>query len=178
MIKIYCEMKSKLVKAKRYKKITPANQYPPFSEWIWRSYSQNTRTSLEEFIKSVKDRNLYVGTDSQNYKDNTRYTTVVIGHKSDKGGRILIHHDRTQPPISLKHRLFMETMRSLEAAFFVSKLILSKSLIALHLDINPSPKWESGKYKDELIGMVIAQGFKVECKPLAWASSTVADRKT
>lgn len=167
-------MKHKQIK----QKYSPSDQYPPFNEWKWHSYDGTKSIDPDNFISAYKNQDFYVGTDSQNYKGLTVYTTVIISHHKNRGGSIIIHSDKTITPSSLRHKLLMEAMRSLEAAYFVNQRIPSKSNIVVHLDVNSNLKWKSGQYKDELVGLIMAQGFNVRCKPDAWASSSAADRKT
>jgi hypothetical protein len=170
-------MKSKEVKQDKGK-FSVANKYPPFHEWDWRCYDGTRIVDPDEFIKQYKEREFFIGTDSQVYSKRTVYTTVLIAYERGRGGLILVHSDKTETPPSLRQRLLMEAMRSLEAAFFVNQRVPSQSSIAVHLDVNSNLKWKSGQYKDELVGMIAAQGFNCTCKPNSWAASSAADRKT
>lgn len=153
--------------------------YKPFQEWKWRRYDGTTFVSVDDFISEHNEDFFFIGTDSKQY---TKYrscvfTTVIIAYKLHKGGSVLIHKDKTSFMDSLRQRLLLEAMKSVETALYLSQRIPSASVIEVHLDVNPSLKYKSGRYKDELVGLVAAQGFTAVTKPNAFAASKCADRK-
>jgi predicted RNase H-related nuclease YkuK (DUF458 family) len=96
---------------------------------------------------------------------------------SDHGGTIIIHKDYVSFMDALRQRLLMEAMRSLEVAWYLDKRVSKENIIEVHLDVNRSLKYKSGKYKDELVGLIMGQGFKCLVKPDSFAASIAADRK-
>ena len=153
--------------------------YDPFDQWIWRDYDGKNKVDPKEFVESNKEKYIFIGTDSQRYskKRLTTFTTVIIAYQMGKGGVVIMSRDKVTFMESLRQRLLMEAMRSLEAAWFVDSFISSENVITVHLDVNQDSRWESNKYKDELVGLVAGQGFRAICKPDSWAASKVADRK-
>ena len=156
--------------------------YLPFKEWDWKSYDGSKKIDLIPWLEKYSDRVFYIGTDSQNTKSVKRgkctFTTAVIAYKMGVGGVIAIHTDKTPYMASLRQKLLMEAMRSLECAWFVNDHIPEASSICIHLDVNDKLEFKSSNYKDELISLILAQGFQVKHKPNSWASSTVADKRT
>ena len=169
---------------------TKMNEYPLFSQWVWRAYDGKKSRDLDEFVKLNSDAQFYIGTDSQQHGAKCTFTTVLIAYRMGKGGAIILHSDKTPRYPALRQRLLMEAMRSLELAWYLDRKISADTFMAIHLDVNDNLKWKSGKYKDELVGMVMGQGFvsgrdktslsnrRVYWKPDAWAANSVADRKT
>ena len=153
--------------------------YKPFDEWKWRSYDGKRRVKVEEFVESHKDDFFFIGTDSQNYskKQQTIFTTALIAYKFRHGGSIVIHRDRGRFIDALRQRLLMEAMYSLEVAWFLDSKIPKESIIGIHLDVNRNLKFKSAQYKDELVGLIVAQGYNALIKPDAWAASSVADSR-
>jgi predicted RNase H-related nuclease YkuK (DUF458 family) len=154
-------------------------EYPPFETWEWRTYDGDL-LSLDEYVDAMKGRDFFIGTDSQNYSKRGRkciFTTVLIAYEKGKGGRVLLHRDNTDYIGALRQRLMLEAFRSLETAWYLDKKIKPVNQIVIHLDVNENLRYKSSKYKDELVGLVAAQGFEAKWKPMAWASSTVADSK-
>lgn len=153
--------------------------YKPFEDWKWRDYSGETSVDIKDFILEYKDRHFFIGTDSQNYskKRETVFTTALIAYEMGHGGCVILHKDKVPQIDHLRQRLLIEVMRSVETAWFLDKCIPSKQIIGIHIDVNQSLQFKSGKYKDELVGFVIGQGFKALIKPDAWASSKVADSR-
>ena len=76
----------------------------------------------------------------------------------------------------LRQRLLHEATRSLHMAWYLNELIDSEN-IEVHVDVNADKKWDSAKYKDEVVGYVSSQGFECKHKPEAWAASWIADGK-
>ena len=154
-------------------------QYKPFKEWKWVDYSGTKTLNIEQFISDNKDRYFFIGTDSQNYskKRQTIFTTALISYKIRSGGLVALHKDKIPMVEHLRQRLLMEAMRSLEVAWFLDQKVDKKNIIGIHLDVNESLKFKSGKYKEELIGLIAAQGFNCIIKPDAWAASKVADSR-
>lgn len=153
--------------------------YDPFDQWIWRDYEGKNKVDPQEFVEAHKENYIFIGTDSQCYskKRVTMFTTVIIAYQMGFGGTIIMSKDKTSFMDSLRQRLLMEAMRSLEAAWFVDRFLPPENVITIHLDVNQNLKWKSARYKDELVGLVAGQGFKAICKPDAWAASGVADKR-
>ena len=156
-------------------------EYPPFSTWKWRSYDGKKEVSIDSFLNAYPSAEYYIGTDSQNYRKRKQlcvFTTVLIAYTRGRGGTILVHTDKTPVVDALRQRLLLEAMRSLETAWYVDTKIPEKTSVSIHLDVNENLKYKSAQYKDELVGLVIAQGYKCSWKPNSWASTSVADSKT
>ena len=153
--------------------------YKPFEEWKWRDYSGKKSLNVGEFIAKYNDRHFFIGTDSQNYSSQktTVFTTALIAYELGSGGCVAMHKDKVPYIEHLRQRLLLEVMRSVETAWFLDKKVPSDQIIGIHVDVNQSLQFKSGKYKDELVGFVAGQGFRCLVKPDAWASSKVADSR-
>ena len=151
--------------------------YPPFSEWAWKSYDNANVVSIDKFLKSHEEAEFYIGTDSQTHRQKCTLTTALIAYHWGRGGSVIIHTNHTVKFESLRQKLIAEAMRSLETAWYVSPKIPENKKVVIHLDVNNNLKWESGKYRDELVGMIMAQGFNLVIKPDSWGSSKVADKR-
>ena len=150
-------------------------QYPDFKTWKWKTYS-GVNSNIEEFVKKYYERNFYIGTDSQIIKNKCVFTSVIVAH-AKSGGSILIHKDKVDVIKGLRQRLLMEAFRSLEVAWYIDSIYPdSGPSINIHLDINSSLKYKSGKYHDELVGLVMGQNYSVSVKPDSWAASKIADK--
>ena len=156
-------------------------EYPLFNTWEWKSYDGSKIVNLDNFVKSTEQAEFFIGTDSQNYKKSKKvcvFTSVLVAYTRGRGGSVIVHTDKTPYMEHLRHRLFLEAMRSLETGWHINTLVSPERVVTIHLDVNASLKFESGRYKDELVGMVAAQGFNASCKPCSWAASSVADTRT
>ncbi|MFW5804756.1 MAG: ribonuclease H-like YkuK family protein [bacterium] len=154
-------------------------EWDPFVKWKWRSYDGKKNIDVCDFIENRKQDLFFIGTDSQNYSKNNicQFTTVLIAYRMKKGGAVITHKIKVPYMDSLRQRLVMEAMLSLEVAWYLDQKIPKESIVGIHLDVNRNLKYKSGQYKDELVGMIIGQGFNALTKPDAWAASSVADAK-
>jgi len=143
---------------------------------------QNNLVSISDILTSIEDISkfqLFIGTDSQIKKKERKvvYATCVVLYKIGKGGRVFTSRHKTKIPNSLKERLAAEVWRSLEVAIALSGAgIDPKMNVVIHVDVNKSTKFKSGNYQQELVSMVVGQGFKCQIKPDSFVASTVADR--
>ena len=158
-------------------------KYTPFDEWDWKYFTNSKKTNLEDFIVRYPEAEFYIGTDSQNYsKKGNRYcvfTTVLVAYTRRRGGNAIFCTEKLGYAESLRQKLLTEAMRSIEVGWYLdrNKHVRDNQLVTIHLDVNCNLKFKSTKYKDELVGLVTAQGFECEHKPNAWAATTIADSK-
>jgi len=143
--------------------------------------SRGNVVSLEDIVKQISgdfEYEVYVGSDSQVHRKIKKivYTTCIILYKKGKGGKIFLSKEKDRRPSSLREKLTMEVWRSIETAFKVYPLLPKNAELVIHIDVNKNKKFKSNAYLQELVGMVVGQGFKVVAKPSAWAAQSVADK--
>jgi predicted RNase H-related nuclease YkuK (DUF458 family) len=119
-------------------------------------------------------RQVHIGTDAQKHGKFLDYVTAVVVLDPGKGGRVFYTKTREKNIDSLQHKLFTEVGLSLEIAQALCEHINGEQ-IQVHVDANTNLKWNSGKYHQQLAGMVVGSGFKAVLKPDAWCASHVAD---
>lgn len=171
--------------------------YPDFKTWDWKSFSDlRKKIELIDFINInyEKGRAFHVGTDSKVRKNKTIFATALIAHSPKEGGVIAIHKAKEDSQPSLRLRLLMEAMRTIEVAFYLDTVLPMDAKIRLHVDVNNDVKFKSGRYREELVGMIMGQGYVsyrevraedqnnhnkiVFWKPDSWAAQSVADKMT
>ena len=181
-----------MIKAKKeaFKKKDPFS-FDPFDTWVWRKYESSQESDVDKFIEDHKECLFFIGTDSQNYSKSGKcvFTSVIIAYRMRKGGAIIRYTDKRPmiPVEALSARLTVETQRSIEICQFLENKLLDLSekyeedytnnIVGISIDVSSDLKNKSGRYKDMLVGLVMAYGFTALVKPDSWASSTVADRK-
>ncbi len=141
----------------------------------WKALSGGKVDDLEAVVASATadGQELHIGTDSLQAGKFTLFVTVCVVHTVGKGGRVLYTKEKVNRITSLRERLFSEAWRSVQVALQLSAKAGGE--ITVHLDANPDEKHMSSKYIQELVGLVVGQGFKHLVKPMAWCSSHVAD---
>jgi predicted RNase H-related nuclease YkuK (DUF458 family) len=171
--------------------------FKTFEEWKWTHYTNDTETTIQDFVDRYPNAEFYVGSDSQKHSKRTKkglkywkFTTCLVAYTRRKGGNAILSSSTVEIPQRLRgrltreerlpvlrQRLLNEATRSLQVAWYLNDIIKGDQIITIHLDVNANLKWDSARYKDELVGYVSAQGFNCEHKPNSWAASWAADNK-
>lgn len=133
---------------------------------------------IRSLIQEDYDYEVFVGTDSQVHKKIKKvlYATCIVLYKKGKGGKVFVAKERERYADSLRQRLMNEVWRSLEVSFQLTEILPPNVEIVVHIDVNPDKKWKSARHYEELVGMVVGQGYKYRTKPIAWAAQCVADK--
>lgn len=149
----------------------------------WRTLSGvevNLRQTIEQEMQDYPDiKGVIVATDSQQIGKETEYVTVVTVHRPSKGGRVFYCRERVPRIRDLHQRLWKEAWMSTELAMELTTAPdiggVNIKVIEIHIDANIDKKFKSSKYVEELVGLVVGQGFSAIVKPDAWAASHAAD---
>lgn len=135
-----------------------------------------TGASIPGIVQWVKDETrdgqiIHIGTDSLQTGRYTQFVTVVVILNPPKGGRVAYLRE-IQPRISsLRERLNKEVWKSIDLAMQMPE----HPELTVHIDANPDERFMSSKYLQELVGLVVGQGFKALWKPDSWAATHAAD---
>lgn len=169
----------------------------PFESWVWKKYDLEQIVDFKDFIRSNKRKLFFVGTDSQQrpkYRS-CIFSSVLVAWDYDElagcghGATAIRTHDKKKifPIEAISSRLMSEVLRSIEICKALEEELLEISLEegfdytgnfkGVTIDVNQSPMYKSGKYKDALVGMVMSYGWNVLIKPDNMTASKVADRK-
>lgn len=132
---------------------------------------------IPNLLDKDKEYQIFIGTDSKIIRSEkkVKYATCIVLYKKGNGGKVLVAKEKAPIPSSLKERLSHEVWRSLELCMELNKVLPNIETV-IHIDVNKSNKHKSGKYYQELVSLVVAQGFKCQVKPDAFAAQTIADR--
>lgn len=138
------------------------------------------RDAIESELRAYPDAQVTIASDSQQRGQNTEFVSVVTIIRPGKGGRVFFCREMVPRIRELGPRLWQETWRSTELAMELTKtdgaFELAKIPVhAIHIDANVDAKHKSSKYVEQLVGLVIGQGFNAVVKPEAWAASHAAD---
>ena len=145
---------------------------------VWKNLSGKKIDNVLEKLKALSDSNeftIHVGSDSQTYSTHTNLITTICFREPRSGVIVFYKSEKVPVPPSLRDRLMMEALDSLEIANMIHEMT-GKSP-SIHLDINPSEKYKSNKFYDELTGMIKGCGFECVTKPDAFAAA-IADMFT
>lgn len=148
-------------------------------EKTWKTMTGRRQVDLLAEMKATMeenpDREVIIGTDSQNSGHITEYITVVVVLTPSKGGRVFYTRDRVPRIRSLRERLMKEAWMSVELGMELSAVVPDTSKMTIHIDANPDTQFRSSDVVQEMVGLVVGQGFGAVTKPDAWAASHAAD---
>lgn len=147
-------------------------------ERIFKSLSNEQIVDLVPYIKKkLEDRNdisIYIGCDSQTFKNVVHYACVVVLHYNKSGGHIL-YTDMEVPLIKERFtRLWKEVEISVEVAEYLRANGIEATFI--DIDLNPDPYYGSNNVLRSALGFVESFGYSVRCKPYSVAATYCADK--
>jgi predicted RNase H-related nuclease YkuK (DUF458 family) len=142
----------------------------------WRTLTGTAIADVVAFVReNARDgQAVHVGTDSLQLARTTRFVTVVAILTPGRGGRALWRRQTVARIPSLRERLLREVWLSVELGLSLSPVV--PGALSVHIDANPVARHRSSAYVQELVGLVVSQGFRAVIKPESWAASRAADR--
>ena len=116
------------------------NDYPKFETWKWATYTSGVEYSLDKFLEENKENEfVFIGTDSKTVGKVTAFTSAIVAYKRHVGGKILIHKSKVPSISSMRQRLVVEAMRSLECAWYMDDRSKSTRLNSSHRSLSRMP---------------------------------------
>jgi predicted RNase H-related nuclease YkuK (DUF458 family) len=142
---------------------------------MWKTLNEVKVPDILQFVKDASrdGQAVHVGTDSLQTGRLTQFVTVVVILTPGKGGRVAYSREVVPRIASLRERLLKEVWRSVELGLKLSAVVSGE--LSIHIDANPVVIHKSSAYVQELVGLVVGQGFKALIKPQSWAASHAAD---
>jgi hypothetical protein len=143
----------------------------------WKTLADVEVPDIVQFVKAAAaaGQAVHVGTDSLQTGRYTQFVTVVAVLTPSKGGRALYSREIVPRMTSLRERLMKEVWRSVELGMQLAPVLPDHVELNIHVDANPDERYMSSKYVQELVGLVVGQGFRALIKPDSWAATHAAD---
>lgn len=141
----------------------------------WKTLGDEEIPDIVKFVKdaSAAGQDVHIGTDSLQTGRYTQFVTVVAVLTPHKGGRAAFSREVVPRMASMRERLLKEVWRSVALGLEVAPYINGE--LNIHVDANPDEQRMSSRYVQELVGLVVGQGFRALIKPDAWAATHAAD---
>ena len=142
---------------------------------MWKTLNEVKVADVLQFVRDASrdGQSVHVGTDSLQSGKSTQFVTVVVILTPMKGGRVAYRREVVPRITSLRERLLKEVWKSVELGLQLSPIVPGE--LSVHIDANPVVSHKSSRYVQELVGLVVGQGFKALIKPESWAASHAAD---
>ena len=142
---------------------------------MWKTLGEIKIPDILQFVTEASrdGQAVHIGTDSQQTGRHTQFVTVVVILTPRKGGRVAYRRDVVPRITSLRERLLKEVWKSVDLGLQLTSIVTGE--LTVHIDANPVVAHKSSAYVQELVGLVVGQGFKALIKPESWAASHAAD---
>ena len=142
---------------------------------MWKTLNDVRIPDILQFVRDASraGQAVHIGTDSLQTGRLTQFVTVVVILTPRKGGRVAYRRAVVPRITSLRERLLKEVLKSVDLGLQFSPIV--KGDLTVHIDANPVVAHKSSAYVQELVGLVVGQGFKALIKPESWAASHAAD---
>lgn len=139
----------------------------------WKTLTGEPIEHIVEWVKNETKNGqiIHIGTDSLQTGRWTQFVTVVVILNPPHGGRVAYWREAVPRISSLRERLNKEVWKSIDLAMQMPE----SPELTVHIDANPNEKYMSSKYLQELVWLVVGQGFKALWKPESWAATHAAD---
>jgi predicted RNase H-related nuclease YkuK (DUF458 family) len=143
---------------------------------MWKTLTGRPIGDVVDFVRehAREGQVVHLGTDSLQRTRHTRFVTVVAILTPGRGGRAIWTRDTRPRIVSLRERLLREVWLSVELGLRLHPVVPGP--LHVHIDANPVAQHKSSAYVQELVGLVVSQGFRAVIKPESWAASRAADR--
>jgi predicted RNase H-related nuclease YkuK (DUF458 family) len=142
---------------------------------MWLTLNEEKIEDIVAFVRaaSASGEDVHIGTDSLQTGRFTQFVTVIAILNPGKGGRAAYTREMVPRIQSLRERLLKETYRSVLLGLELHAVVPGD--LSVHIDANPVVTHKSSKYVQELVGLVVSQGFKALIKPDSWCATHAAD---
>jgi predicted RNase H-related nuclease YkuK (DUF458 family) len=142
----------------------------------WRTLRGERIEDVLDFVRgnAGDGQSVHVGTDSLQSPRLTRFVTVVAILTPGRGGRAVYARETVPRIASLRQRLMREVWLSVDLGLKLHPVVPGE--LTVHIDANPVVTHRSSAYVQELVGLVVSQGFRAQVKPESWAATHAADR--
>jgi len=143
---------------------------------MWKTLTGRPIGDVVDFVSehAREGQVVHLGTDSLQRARHTRFVTVVAILTPGRGGRAIWTRETRPRIVSLRERLLREVWLSVELGLRLHPVVPGP--LHVHIDANPIAQHKSSAYVQELVGLVVSQGFRAVIKPESWAASRAADR--
>lgn len=140
-------------------------------------------TRMRGFVLADTERNyrLIIGSDSlPSHGGQVYLVTAIVLHRVGNGGIYFWRRQLSPKLHTLRERMYAEALSSIAMAQRLERIAelqpLLRGSIEIHVDVG-----EDGPTREmiqELVGMIVAHGYRARTKPESFAASKVADRHT
>lgn len=142
---------------------------------------QPIKTEIHQMLATEKENGynlkVCIGTDSQVKGKQIEFATAIVFIRQGKGGFMYVSNETVTTTMAIKQRMLDEVARSIDVAYNLCDLFIAFNVeMEVHVDINTNPVFKSNTALKEAMGYILGMGFAFKAKPLAFASSSCANK--
>jgi predicted RNase H-related nuclease YkuK (DUF458 family) len=148
---------------------------------IWRKLGTGERISLIEYLhtwlKENKEHKLYIGCDSQNIGDRTKFAVAIVLHHPRKGGHV-IYSTLSLPKMGSKNSSYERLWKEVEISVETAQELMNNGIQKpdyIDIDLNSDPRYRSNDLLRAAVGLVESLGIEARYKTLSNWSIAIAD---
>jgi uncharacterized protein len=139
--------------------------------------AEEVKSALVRETAMGHELKIYIGTDSQVKNSSTGFATVIVFLRKGNGGFMYVCNERTTQKMNIKERMMTEVAKSIDVAYNLCEVFAGHDVpMEVHADINSSPAFKSNIALKDAMGYITGMGFTFKAKPLAFASSSCANK--
>lgn len=136
----------------------------------------NLAAYVRDHVRGINEKRIFVGSDSQVYRDHTMYAVAVCMYNVGNGAHVVYAREKVfEQTLDLHTRLWKEVERTVEVADHLRNGV-SDVEIDTHFDVNPDDQFASHIVYQAAIGYAKGAGFNFNVKPNSFAATCAADR--
>ena len=128
-----------------------------------------------DILSKYPSAEVHIGTDSQNHRRHTVYTTVIAYRYGFRGVHYIYSKQRVPKIKDIWTRLWNEAERSIETAEWLTKKINVR--VEIDMDYNGDAGYLSNKLISSTKGWANSLGYKVNVKPYNRIATKAADHQ-
>lgn len=130
---------------------------------------------IMDYITTNEDIRIYIGCDSKQSGDWTKYVVSTVLYQKGMGGHVIYSIEKVPRIRDMYMKLWGEVERTKTFLEYLGDDMM-EHIEEVHLDFNSDPKEKSNMVHDAGIGLISSMGYKAVGKPNAFSATHVSDK--
>jgi predicted RNase H-related nuclease YkuK (DUF458 family) len=148
---------------------------------IWQKLGTGEKIHLIEYLHAWLEKNeehkLYIGCDSHNSGNRTKFAVAIVLHNPTKGGHV-IYSKLEIPKIGSKNSSYERLWKEVELSVETAQELIDNGIQKpdyIDIDLNPDPRYRSNDLLRSAVGLVESLGIEARYKTMSNWSIAIAD---
>jgi predicted RNase H-related nuclease YkuK (DUF458 family) len=148
---------------------------------IWRKLGTGEKIHLIGYLHAWLEKNeehkLYIGCDSHNSGNRTKFAVAIVLHNQTKGGHVIYSKLEIQK-IGSKNSSYERLWKEVELSVETAQELIDNGIQKpdyIDIDLNPDPRYRSNDLLRSAVGLVESLGIEARYKTMSNWSIAIAD---